>query len=114
MILDLASHINGSEELSTSLGAGVLPDRGYFDTALSGLASFQPHPSLSVQDPLVPAETQSGKSRHIFSFDRHGLSAYARAALALQQGYSYYLPFFHKIWENSTLLLGWMRTGEIN
>ena len=81
MIFDLATRIGGSEELSTSLGLGVLPNRDYFDTALSGFASFCPHASLSVLDPLVPAVTQSGEPRHIFFYDRHGLSAYARAAL---------------------------------
>lgn len=88
MILDLASHIGGSVEPSTSLGAGILPDRGYFDTALSRLASFHPHASLSILDPLVSTQTQSGNSPHIFPYDRHGLSAYARATLALHHAVS--------------------------
>jgi E3 ubiquitin-protein ligase listerin len=88
VILDLASHIGGSEEPSASLGAGVLPDQASFDVSLSSIASFRPDPSLAVTDPLVPLGSPSGKPRQVFSYDRHGLSAYARATLALHHAVS--------------------------
>ena len=82
--------IAAAQKVSSSLPSqnviSVLPEAADLDSMLVRAAQAQPACTLSIVDPLVPqsdADSSVATAVGSSSFDRHGLSAYARCTLAL-------------------------------